>query len=435
MANIRRIRRGALVTALVVTVVTGLCSAPANAFLLTDPILGGNCAVVAGNLVQNCGFEAPVTGGVVPGWTHNVSDFSNVNTIEAHSGTHALGFYSSGADDVWTQTIAVAPNTQYLVGARFSSGHSSAASAQDHIRFTVTNVAGAPGAAATIFSSNNVDLDWVTGSSIVTTGSAHTMTLTVSAANVPSGSYVDDVYVVAQQTVGCAPIKNNLIGDCGFEAGSLSPWVRNGTPIDSFVSSSTANTGGRSLAFASSGADDVWYQIFAVHPNTQYTLSFWVEYNSNTAPAKNDLHFVLSNVSGNPGNVLRLATTNVSNRFWVRTTRTFTTGSGHTATFFITGANTPSATYVDDVSMTAVTHVTVSAKARTVTTTVTGVGGQKVELLRRVGSTWAVIRTWVAPSTGWSKAWAVAVPAGTYRAIALAAPGYAQAGSSAINVK
>jgi hypothetical protein len=318
----------------------------------------------------------------------------------------------------------------YLVGARFQSGHGSG-SPTDDIALTATNVAGNPGQGTSIYSSQNTDLSWVRGAQLVTTGSGHTMTLTLSGGNVPAQTFVDDVFVVAQRS-GCAAIANNLVHNCGFEAGSVTPWVH---VVDHNSQLRPISNGGiQGLRIASTSADDVWSQALAVHPHTQYTVTYWVEYSSGSGTPVNDLTVAMSNVPNAPAGVLKVTTTNVANRFWAPVTETFTTGGASTATLSISGANTPDSTYVDDFSMTVVPHVTVSAKRRALTTTLTGVGGQKVLLERLKHNHWVVVRSFTAPKTGLSKAWKVTVSAGSYRAVAQSAPGYRSATSSTVRV-
>lgn len=78
--------------------------------------------------------------------------------------------------------------------------------------------------------------------------------------------------------------------------------------------------------------------------------------------------------------------------------------------------------------------IKVSAKGRKLTTTLTGVGGQKVQVQRYVHKHWKFFASFTAPKTGWSASWKIAVPAGKYRAVAFSAPGYASTASSSITV-
>lgn len=419
----QRRRLAVLLAVAVAPVATTLMALPAHALSPNDDKLDP-CTSVPGNLVVNCGFEAPVVGGTIPGWTHLVGNGSGV-TSTANSGTHALGFQSTGRDDVWTQTIPVLPHTDYLVGAQFNA---STSTPNDVIAFTATNVNGSPGAGAVIFSSVDTNLAWERGAQVVTTGSGRTMTLTLSGRNVPSQTQVDDVFALPQRS-GCAAIANNLVSNCGFEAATAGPW-HNPVQSDSQINSNS-NGGVKGLRLASfSGTDDVWNQTFTVRPHTKYSLTYWVEYSSNASTPFNDLTVSVSNVSGS----LNITTTNVPNRFWAPVTRTFTTGAGLTATLTITGSNHPAQTNVDDFSVTAVPHLAVSAKHRKLTTVLTGVGGQKVLLERFVHQHWVTFRSFAAPKTGASKSWTVSVPAGKYRAVALATPGYASTTSATITV-
>ncbi|HEX4190920.1 MAG TPA: hypothetical protein VHZ06_07975 [Marmoricola sp.] len=427
----KRTRLGGVLVAITTVAAATAMALPAHALSVDDNTLSP-CTSVTGNLVVNCGFETPSNAGAVPGWTHLINRGSNVeSTTLAHSGSRVLDFYSSGGDDVWTQTIPVAPNTQYLVGAQFYSAHGSAASPLDDITFTATNVAGAAGEGAAIYNSSDADLAWVRGARLVTTGPGHTMTLTLSGSNTPSATYVDDVFALPQRS-GCAAIANNAVHNCGFEssASKPSPWV-NSVNHDSGLTE-VSNGGVEGLDFVSTTADDVWNQTVSVLPHTEYSLTYWADYYSATQTPSNDLTVQFSNDASASGGSLKIATTNVGNKFWGSVTKTFTTGSATSGVLTVSGKNVPHITTVDDFSLTVVPHVKVAAKGRKVTTTLTGLGGQKVLLERLVHKHWVTVHSFIAPKTGSSKSWTLAEKAGRYRAVAQAAPGYTPATSATV---
>lgn len=423
--------------ALAVPAVVGAIAVPASALTLTDPVLNENCAK-APNLVTNCGFEA-ATGASVPGWTHLVNVDSavyNVNgatPVAAHSGNNILSLLSATGDDVWTQTIHVAPHTSYLIGAWVLSTDGGSGP-NDNFTLSATNI-GSSTTGTVVYSTSNTNMGWTNGAKILTTGSGRSMTITLSGRNAPSHTWVDDVYVLPQRS-GCAAIANNLVENCGFENSTVDPWVDDTNGAHTGIADWTGNGGSHSLYLGSLTTDDRWHQVLAVRPHTKYTLMYAVEYWSGGGTVKNDLHVSVSNVPAASGGVFTVSTSNIGDRFWATVTKTFTTGNGSTATLTIAGANTPEDTFVDDVSVTAVPHVRLTAKGRATTTTLTGLGGQKVELEKLVNKSWRIIHTWTAPKTGWSKAWSFTVGSGgTYRSISASAPGYRSAVSSSIAIK
>jgi hypothetical protein len=432
--NRRRRLAGLLVAALAPVVATALAVPAAHALSPDDPNLAP-CTSAGGNLVVNCGFEAPVSSaGLVPGWTHLVARASNVaSPANAHSGTHVLQFSSTTGDDVWTQTVPVRPHTRYLVGAQFNASEGLASSPSDRIRLTATNI-GEAGKGSTIYDSTDDVTTWARGAEVVTTGSDRTMTLTLAGQNVPSATYVDDVFVLPQHS-GCEQLVNNLVRNCGFEAASIAPWVHV-VNDDSFLGS-PANSGNNALEFGSStSTNDVWTQTLSVHPRTAYRLSYWVAYYSGpSGTPNNNLTVSVSNVPSLPGGKRSVTTTNVANRFWAQVTTTFVTGSSSTAVLTLSGANAPAHTYVDDFSVTVVPHLKVTAAKRKVTTTLTGLGGQTVTLQHYAHHRWSGVKAFVAPKSGFAKAWTVKVgSAGKYRAVSAATPGYSAATSAAITV-
>lgn len=164
-------------------------------------------------------------------------------------------------------------------------------------------------------------------------------------------------------------------------------------------------------------------------------MTYWTEYFSAGDPPQNDLGVSVTNVSSIAGGTLAIETTNTADHVWASTTRTFTTGSGTSATLEVAGANAPAYTYVDDFSVTAVPHLKVTVARRSVTTNLTALGGQKVVLQRLVHKHWMTFHTWTAPKTGWSKSWTLRVTPGRIRAEAQSAPGYGSTISNAVTVR
>lgn len=433
-----------LAAAIVVPTALGFMALPAHALSPADPVTTSNCATVPGNLVVNCGFEAGPQGTTAPGWTHTVSIGSGVvhnGSVAAHAGSNDLVFASESGDDVWTQTIPVSPHTQYLIGAWFQVTDGAASSATDDLTFSATNV-GTDADGTTIYQTRNTLLTgWHQGDDIITTGSGHSMTLTLAGSNGPGDSFVDDVYVAPQRS-GCVAIANNLVANCGFEASTSPPtlWALTGINHDTGVapegSIPGASEGGtQSLFFGSSSGDDAWTQVLPVRAHTTYTLTYWTEYWSEKSTPVNDLKISVSNASSAVGGTLMISNTNVPDHVWASVTKTFTTGAGTSATLTVAGANSPGFDYVDDVSVTAVPHLKISAKGRSVTTNLTGLGGQKVMLQHLIRKHWITFHTWTAPKTGWSKSWILHVTPGRLRATAASAPGYGATSSNAITVK
>ncbi|MFL6060467.1 MAG: hypothetical protein ACJ72E_04475 [Marmoricola sp.] len=426
MVKNKRLRLVGLLAALAVPVALGTI-VPADALNILDPSFSP-CSGISGNVVRNCGFEQPESGSSgVPGWTHLVSQNSFVSTDTSNSGADSLRFGATVNDDVWTQTVAVKPNTQYLVGASVKALGSSPV---NDLTISVTNEKGNPAGGSTIFTTHDTQIgNWTRVGAFVTTGSARTMTITIAGANAPSESYVDDVFVVAQQA-GCALIANNAVKNCGFEGNTDSPWVHTAS-TDSGTSGSYGYGGTHGLFFASTGSDDVWHQTIAVRPHTTYTLRYMLQSWSGSVPANNDLTISLSNVA-TPGGKLTIARTNIPNQFWKPEARTFTTGAGTVAVLTLAGRNSPSGTSVDDFSLTVAPKIAVSKSGTKVVTKLTGLGGQKVQLQKLVRSHWVVVHTFTAPTTGVTKAWALKVPKGKYRAVAKSAPGYVQVTSNTV---
>lgn len=431
MFSNKRRRLVGILLAIAVPALIGAMAVPANALIVDEPL---PCAY-GSNLVANCGFEAS-TSTPIAHWTHLVSHSSFLSTSVVHTGAQALGLQSTGDDDVYTQTLAVKPHTQYVVSAWIDAVTSSGSPNND-FTLAATNINSSPDA-TTIYTNSNIGGGWFEIGGIVTTTSASTMTLVIRGANVPNATYVDDVRVVAQRS-GCAAIANDLVDNCGFENSTPDPWVKiaAGSGSDSQLPSNEgANGGAQSLRLAATGTqDDAWYQVLTVRPHTQYRLTYWTEYIGGGTP-NNDLTVSVTNVPAASGGIFKSSTLNIPSRYWTQTTATFTTGNGSTATLKVAGRNVPASTFVDDVSVTAVPHVHVSAKGRAITTMLTGLGGQKVTLQKLVNKHWVAVHSWTAPKTGWSKSWSFTVGSGgSYRSVSGTAPGYGSATSNTISVK
>ncbi|MGN6721353.1 MAG: carbohydrate binding domain-containing protein [Marmoricola sp.] len=431
MFSNKRRRLVGILLAIAVPAVIGAIAMPANALTTGDevPCTSGP------NLVANCGFEASVASSTspIPHWTHISGGGGFISSSYHHSGGHSLGLQSTSADDFYTQTISVKPHTQYVVAAWINAVTNSGPPSND-FTLAATNIQGSPDA-TTIYSSSNLSQGWRPIGGYVTTTSATTMTLVIHGANGPNATYVDDVRVLPQRS-GCAAIANNLVQDCGFEnTSSDDPWV---VDVDHGIGTTTyvANGGSRSLYLNSTSYDGQWHQVLPVRPHTKYTLSFWVEYDVNGATSPvDDLHVRVSNVPASSGGVLAINSSNITDRFWAQVTKTFTTGNGSTATLTVSGANVPASTYVDDFSVTAVPSLHDSASGRTITTTLHGLGGQKVTLQKLVNKRWTNVHSWTAPKTGYSKSFAFKVGSGgSYRSVSGSAPGYGSATSNTVSV-
>jgi hypothetical protein len=75
------------------------------------------CDAIAGNLVQNCGFEAATGFGVpgFPGWmaTPGSNPSFGAFAVLPYSGNNAASFSSVGSADTISQTLATSPGTLY----------------------------------------------------------------------------------------------------------------------------------------------------------------------------------------------------------------------------------------------------------------------------------------------------------------------------------
>ncbi|MFL6060468.1 MAG: carbohydrate binding domain-containing protein, partial [Marmoricola sp.] len=418
MLKNKRLRLLGILGALTVPLALGLV-VPANALIYSD-VNFSPCTSLVGNLVKNCGFEAPAgAGGAVPGWEHLISVNSSVSTNQAKSGTHSLRFGSSSNDDVWTQTVPVTPNTSYVVGANVMALGSTP---DNDLTITVTNnKLGNPGSGSQLYRTQDTEItSWTRVGDEILTGSARTMTITISGANPPSQSYVDDVFVIAQPP-GCKPIANNAVANCGFEVTPTTSWVHS-VSSSSGIASGNSYGGDHSLFLQSSGTSDVWYQIVTVRPHTTYTLRYWDWYYSGSSVPLNNLTVWVSNVAVSGGQ-LKITKTNVPNQQWKQVTRTFTTGAGSSAVLMFSGTNAPGISRVDDFSLTVTPKISMAKSGTKVVTKLTGLGGQSVWLQKKVGSHWKLVHIFLAPKSGLSKVWALKVPKGKYRAVAKSAPG------------
>jgi chitinase len=131
-----------------------------------------------------------------------------------------------------------------------------------------------------------------------------------------------------------ASAASNLVVNPGFETGSLSPWSCTGN-LGSVVTS-PVHSGSHALAGAASNSDDAQCtQTVAVQPNSQYTLSAYVE-----------------------GNYVYLGATGYSSYWtpsatsWQQLSTTFTTGASTTSVeIYLHGWYAQGTYYADDVSL------------------------------------------------------------------------------------
>jgi chitinase len=135
-----------------------------------------------------------------------------------------------------------------------------------------------------------------------------------------------------------AEAASSLLGNGGFETGSLSGWTC--SPLDS-VTTSPVHSGSFALAGAASGSDDAQCtQQVSVQPSSSYTLAGWVEGN----------YVYLGDTgtgTGDTSNWTPSATT------WQQLTTTFTTGAATTAVTIYTHGWYAQGTYhADDLTLT-----------------------------------------------------------------------------------
>ncbi|MGI5400224.1 fibronectin type III domain-containing protein [Streptomyces sp. CA-135486] len=126
----------------------------------------------------------------------------------------------------------------------------------------------------------------------------------------------------------------NLLGNPGFETGSLSGWSCTGG-LGSVVSS-PVHSGTKALAGAASASDNAkCTQSVAVQPNTAYTLSGWVRGN-----------YVYLGVTGGPSTWTPSATA------YTQLSVSFTTGAAQTtAEIYLNGWYAQGTYYADDISL------------------------------------------------------------------------------------
>lgn len=126
----------------------------------------------------------------------------------------------------------------------------------------------------------------------------------------------------------------NLLGNPGFETGSLSGWSCTGG-LGSVVSS-PVRSGTKALAGAASASDNAkCTQTVAVQPNTAYTLSGWVRGN-----------YVYLGVTGGPSTWTPSATA------FTQLSVSFTTGAAQTsAEIYLNGWYAQGTYYADDISL------------------------------------------------------------------------------------
>lgn len=312
-----------------------------------------NCGV-AGNLIQNCGFET----GDFSSWDVTQAPPGDtrveVSTSQPHLGSQVARFGGTAAGDKISQTLAgTVPGTTYLV--RFWVNNDSPLG-NNHVTAAVDTGSGT----VTLLDRTDAPVqDWtlVTGSFVA---GATAPTLTFAAYNVSAWWRFDDV-AVTPATTDCANVPGNLLGNCGWESNFFPPWVAamGGADGDLGVAQLGADAhSGDNAAYLTSNSttDDLWAQ--AVHgttPGRTYLVQLWVKNESSGAP---DDHLRVdvgsADLGGSVGTTTLLEQTDVDAYGWTLYTGSFV-ASALTPTLGIYGNNTSGRFWLDDVSVTAAT--------------------------------------------------------------------------------
>jgi hypothetical protein len=231
----------------------------------------------SGNLIQNPGFET----GSLPPWVQEGSASSSVDTNaqHAHSGTASAALWGvSGSADL-AQNVTVTPNTNYTLSAWVD------ASSTTNGALGVKTTGGTVLASAAL---TNTDPGPYTHQAdfrlySVTFNSGNNSTLNVFAGYQGSGNgfiNLDDVSLT--------PSSANLVKNAGFEASnSLTNWSVQGTPdsvgIDTLASHShSGNHNAYIWDQSHAGQFLALTQTIAVQPNTNYTLTAWINASNTT---------------------------------------------------------------------------------------------------------------------------------------------------------
>jgi hypothetical protein len=231
----------------------------------------------AGNLIQNPGFET----GSLPPWFQEGSGSSGVDTsaAHAHSGSDSAALWGvSGSADL-AQTVTVTPNTSYTLSAWVD------ASSTTNGALGVKTTGGTVLAAAAL---TNTDPGPYTHQAdfrlySISFNSGSNTTLKVFAGYQGSGNgfiNLDDVSLT--------PSSANLVQNAGFEASnSLTNWSVQGTPdsvgIDNLTSHShSGNHNAYIWDQSHAGQFLALTQTITVQPNTNYTLTAWINASNTT---------------------------------------------------------------------------------------------------------------------------------------------------------
>ncbi|MEV6007833.1 RICIN domain-containing protein [Streptomyces sp. NPDC051976] len=263
----------------------------------------------------NPGFES---GSLSPWYAWNSSV---VSTESPRTGGYALKIGTSEASA--EQVVSVQPNTTYRLSGWLKSG-----AAGEPMVLGVKDNYGGPGKSATTSSTSYTEADVV-----FTTGAGNTQATVYCYKNTSSApGYCDDVALI--------PISSpNLMGNPGFESGSLSPWY---AWNNSVVSAESPRSGGYALKIGTSEASAE--QVVSVQPNTTYRLSGWLKSGAAGEP-------MVLGVKDNYGGPGKSATT--SSTSYTEADVVFTTGASNTQVTVYCYKNSSSAPgYCDDLTLT-----------------------------------------------------------------------------------
>ncbi len=182
-------RRVAIISAPVILALAGMAVLAPSAVATAS-----ECDAIAGNLVQNCGFETgDFTDWQVTGIYAGVT--GPFGGIDPHSGGDEADFGSIGSDNVASQTISTHAGTSYT----FSYWLANEGGTPSDFRVTVAGVVGGP----LTFDSqtDTAGFDWTQFTHTVT-ASTTALTITFYLRNDPHFYYLDDVSLVPTSPCG-----------------------------------------------------------------------------------------------------------------------------------------------------------------------------------------------------------------------------------------